>query len=60
LKAMLNGVARALEITVGVGTSGVAEAGIGVTSSSAEQARPAAANSGFLRKSVSPEMGAAC
>jgi hypothetical protein len=54
---MLNGAARSSETRLGVGTFGVAEADNGVASSSAEQARPAAASNGFLRKSVSPEMG---
>ena len=54
---MLNGAARSSETSLGVGTFGVAEADNGVASSSAEQARPAAASNGFLRKSVSPEIG---
>jgi hypothetical protein len=54
---MLNGAASSFETSLEVGTFGVAEAGIGVTSSSAEHAAPTAAISGFLRKSVSPEAG---
>jgi hypothetical protein len=57
LKAILKGAARLSETRLGVGTFGVAEADNGVASSSAEQARPAAASNGFLRKKVSPEMG---